>query len=191
MDVYNTSGSVEVICGCMFSGKSEELIRRLKRCQYANQKIKIFNHCIDKRYGDEEIKSHNQTGMPSIMISEITQIFDYLKGDEDVVAIDEIQFFNGDVSYVLSELASKGIRVIVAGLDKDFKNKPFNDMPNILATADFVTKLHAICVKCGALASCTQRIINGKPAKKDDPLIVVDGAEQYEARCRKCHQIGE
>lgn len=191
MDIYHSQGSIEVICGCMFSGKSEELIRRLKRCQFANQKIKIFNHSIDIRYGTNEIKSHDKNGMPCFMINDINQVLEIIEKDDEVIAIDEIQFFTGDVTKVLNQIADMKKRVIVAGLDQDFKGEPFNDMPNILATADFVTKIHAICVQCGSLATKTQRLIDGKPASKKDPLIVVDAAEKYEARCRHCHKIGE
>ena len=178
------TGWIEVITGCMFSGKTEELIRRLRRAQIAKQKVKIFKPKIDARYSKNSIVSHNEQSLPSILIDDIVEVLDYAN-DAQVIGIDEAQFFNEGIIGICNRLASKGKRVIVAGLDQDYKGKPFEPMPQLLAVAEYITKQHAICVVCGNPADKTQR-------KTSDPnRVVVGAAEIYEARCRKCHYIPE
>ena len=178
------TGWIEVITGCMFSGKTEELIRRLRRAQIAKQKVKIFKPKIDARYSKDSIVSHNEQSLPSILIDDIVEVFDYAN-DAQVIGIDEAQFFNEGIIGICNRLASKGKRVIVAGLDQDYKGKPFEPIPQLLAVAEYITKQHAICVVCGNPADKTQR-------KTSDPnRVVVGAAEIYEARCRKCHYIPE
>jgi thymidine kinase len=178
------TGWIEVITGCMFSGKTEELIRRLRRAQIAKQKVKIFKPKIDARYSKDSIVSHNDQSLPSILIDDIVEVLDH-SNDAQVIGIDEAQFFNEGIIGICNRLASKGKRVIVAGLDQDHKGKPFEPIPQLLAIAEYITKQHAICVVCGNPADKTQR-------KTSDPnRVVVGAAEIYEARCRKCHYIPE
>lgn len=184
-------GWIEVICGSMFSGKSEELIRRVKRAKIAKQNVVVFKPRIDNRYSKTEVVSHNGDKIEAFVLDSVTELPEYLKPDTQVVAIDEAQFFGPEITSLVGELAHKGLRVIIAGLDQDFRGEPFGEMGNLLAIADQVDKLHAICVRCGELATKTQRLVNGKPAKKGDPTVVVGAKEQYEARCRKCHEIDE
>jgi thymidine kinase len=177
-------GWIEVITGCMFSGKTEELIRRLRRAQIAKQKIKIFKPKIDKRYAENSIVSHNEQSLPSIIIDDINDIIK-LSGDAQVIGIDEAQFFNEKIIKICNQLASEGKRVIVAGLDQDYRGNPFEPMPQLLAIAEYITKQHAICVVCGNPADKTQR-------KTFSAMrVVVGAADIYEARCRKCHYIPE
>jgi len=185
------AGWLEVICGCMFAGKTEELIRRIKTLEFAKLNILVFKPKIDDRYSKTEVASHAGSKVESIVISDIKEVLDYVKDDTQVVAIDEVQFFGDEVIDVCDYLANRGIRVMVAGLETDFRGEPFGPMPTLLVKAEFVTKLTAICVKCGAPATRTQRIINGKPAKYIDPIIMVGAAESYEARCRHCHEVLE
>ncbi|WP_449620792.1 thymidine kinase [Robertmurraya sp. Marseille-Q9965] len=189
MYVVNHHGWVEVVCGSMFSGKSEELIRRVRRAQYAKQKIAVFKPKIDNRYSDEAVVSHNGTSVNAIPIAQSTDIFKYIESDEDVIAIDEVQFFDDEIIKVIQHLADSGHRVIAAGLDQDFRGEPFGQMPAIMAIAESVTKLQAVCTVCGNPASRTQRLINGKPASYDDPIILVGASESYEARCRHHHEV--
>lgn len=189
MYVMNHSGWVEVICGSMFSGKSEELIRRVRRVQFAKQKIAVFKPKIDNRYSDEAIVSHNGASVVAKAISHSTEIFQYINEDMDVIAIDEVQFFDDDIVRVIQHLANTGYRVIAAGLDQDFRGEPFGKMPQLLAIAELVTKLQAVCAVCGSPASRTQRLINGKPASYDDPIILVGASEAYEPRCRHHHEV--
>ena len=182
-------GWVEVICGCMFSGKTEELIRRVKRAQIAKQKVQVFQNHLDIRYGEKRVASHSGAFMHAITVQHATDILSLLEPDTRVVAIDEAQFFDWSVADVANELAERGIRVIIAGLDMDFRGEPFGPIPLLLAQAELVSKLQAICVVCGAPATRTQRLIDGKPAFYEDPVIMVGASEVYEARCRKCHQI--
>ncbi len=182
-------GWVEVICGSMFSGKTEELIRRVRRAQIARQKVQVFKPNIDDRYGDVRVASHNGLHVEAIPVSRAEEILLHLEPDTTVVAIDEVQFFDWAIADVVGLLADRGIRVIAAGLDLDFRGEPFGPMPLLLAQAEVVDKLHAICVQCGAPASRTQRLIDGKPAYYEDPVIMVGAHEMYEARCRRCHQV--
>ncbi|EHA32237.1 thymidine kinase [Bacillus subtilis subsp. subtilis str. SC-8] len=183
------SGWLELICGSMFSGKSEELIRRVKRATYAKQEVRVFKPVIDNRYSEAAVVSHNGTSMTSYAISSAADIWDHISESTDVVAVDEVQFFDQEIVEVLSSLADKGYRVIAAGLDMDFRGEPFGVVPNIMAIAESVTKLQAVCSVCGSPASRTQRLIDGKPASYDDPVILVGAAESYEARCRHHHEV--
>jgi len=189
MYVVNHHGWVEVVCGSMFSGKSEELIRRVRRAQYAKQKIAVFKPEIDNRYSDEAVVSHNGTSYHARPIKKSTDIFKYIDGDEDVIAIDEVQFFDAEILKVIQHLANSGHRVIAAGLDQDFRGEPFGQMPAVMAIAENITKLQAVCTVCGSPASRTQRLIDGRPASYDDPIILVGASEAYEARCRHHHEV--
>ncbi|WP_416828074.1 thymidine kinase [Ectobacillus polymachus] len=189
MYVMNREGWVEVICGSMFSGKSEELIRRVKRTQFAKQHVMVFKPSIDKRYSKEDVVSHNGTSVTAIPITASKEINELVTEDLDVIAIDEVQFFDEDIVEVVQTLANRGFRVIVAGLDQDFRGLPFGQVPQLMAIAEDVTKLQAVCSKCGAPASRTQRLINEEPASFDDPIILVGASESYEPRCRHCHTV--
>src|SRR5690554_117760 len=189
--MYHTykNGFIEVVCGPMFAGKTEELIRRIKRLEYAKQNVLVFKPKIDTRYDKDEIVSHNMSKKPSIIIDKSTEIIPYIKDDTDAVVIDEVQFFDHDIVQIAEDLADKGIRVIVGGLDRDFRGEPFGPMPDLLSRAEFVTKLTAICVKSGLPATRTQRIIDGKPANYKDPTILVGANESYEPRSRHYHEV--
>lgn len=191
--MYNQyrEGWIEVICGCMFAGKTEELIRRINVLSYARKNILVFKPKIDDRYSTTEIASHAGSKVPCIVISEAKEILNHVNYDTDVVAIDEVQFFDEDIVDICEYLADSGLRVMVAGLDKDFRGEPFGVLPDLLTRAEFVTKLTAVCAKCGAPATRTQRIINGKPASFNDPIVLVGAKEAYEPRCRHCHEIVE
>ena len=189
MDGPQRSGWVEVICGSMFSGKTEEMIRRVRRAQIAKQKVQVFKPAIDTRYAVEQVKSHNGLGHDAIPAATLAEILANIEPDTTVIGIDEIQFFDMDVIQMVRQLADRGVRVIAAGLDMDFRGEPFGPMPQLMSEAEHVDKLHAICVVCGADASRTQRLINGRPALYDDPIILVGGSESYEARCRHCHEV--
>lgn len=182
-------GWIEVICGPMFAGKSEELIRRVKRMEYAHQKYICFKPSIDNRYSNDEIVSHSNRKTKSINIQYAKEIYKYLDNTYTAVVIDEIQFLDEDIIEVCSDLADKGYRVIVGGLDSDFKGEPFEITAKLMAKAEFVSKLTAICVKCGAPGTRTQRIVNGKPASYYDPIIIVGASQLYEPRCRHCHEV--
>ncbi|SFE67130.1 thymidine kinase [Thermoanaerobacter thermohydrosulfuricus] len=182
-------GFIEAIVGPMFSGKSEELIRRIKRAQIAKQKVQVFKPAIDDRYSIDKVVSHNGTNINAISVVKASEIIELLEEDTEVIAIDEIQFFDHSIVDVVREIADLGKRVICAGLDMDFRGEPFGPTPDIMAIAESVDKLTAICVKCGNPATRTQRLINGKPAKYDDTIILVGAHETYEARCRKCHEV--
>ncbi|MGB9723241.1 MAG: thymidine kinase [Chloroflexia bacterium] len=182
-------GQIEVICGSMFSGKTEELIRRVRRAQIARQRVQVFKPSLDARYATEHVASHNGLRFIAVPVDSTEEIAQRLDPEADVVAIDEAQFFDEGLVALCEELADRGIRVIVAGLDMDFRGEPFGPMPALLARAEEVTKLRAICVRCGAPASRTQRLIGGRPASYDDPVILVGAAERYEARCRHCHEV--
>ncbi|MGD2354026.1 thymidine kinase [Bacillus subtilis] len=189
MYIMKQSGWLELICGSMFSGKSEELIRRVKRATYAKQEVRVFKPVIDNRYSEAAVVSHNGTSMTSYAISSAADIWDHISESTDVVAVDEVQFFDQEIVEVLSSLADKGYRVIAAGLDMDFRGEPFGVVPNIMAIAESVTKLQAVCSVCGSPASRTQRLIDCKPASYDDPVILVGASESYEARCRHHHEV--
>jgi thymidine kinase len=189
MYLNQKEGWIEVITGPMFAGKTEELLRRIKRLEYAKQNIMVFKPTIDNRYEQGHVVSHDHNKTHSINISESKEILEYVKKDTQVVAIDEIQFLDEAAVDICEYLADKGLRVIVSGLDRDFRGEPFSFMPKLLSLAEYVTKLTAICVKCHTPATRTQRIINGKPAKFDDPIILVGAKDSYEARCRDCHEV--
>lgn len=176
-------GYIEVICGCMYSGKTEELIRQIKRCEYAKQNYLVFKPKIDNRYSETEVTSHNRDSVNAIVIESASDIFNYLNIDTKVVGIDEAQFFSDEVVEVASKLAEHGRRVIVAGLDTDWKGVPFGPMPDLLAIAEVVKKQYAICMSCGDSATRTQRLVN------NTSKILVGSDNMYEARCRACHQI--
>lgn len=188
-EIGHKTGWVEVICGVMFSGKSEELIRRIKRATIAKQKVQVFKPDIDNRYDPLFVNSHSGIKVQALSIKQDAKILDYIDPDTNVVAIDEIQFFSQDIIQDIEKIAGMGIRVILAGLDLDFKGQPFGIMPQILCIAEYVDKLHAICVKCTSPATRTQRLINDQPARYEDPIILVGASESYEPRCRDCHII--
>jgi thymidine kinase len=183
------SGWVEVICGSMFSGKTEELLRRLRRAAIANQKVQLFKPAIDNRYGISTVASHDGSKWEGEVIERASEILERLAPDTIVVAIDEVQFFDDEIIDVCDALALQGKRVIVGGLDTDFRGIPFGPMPTLMAKAESVHKLHAICMVCGGEASRTQRLIDGEPAYFDDPIVLIGASESYEARCRGCHQV--
>ena len=176
------TGWIEVVCGSMFSGKTEELIRRIRRAEIANQKIKIFKPAVDTRYSKEEIVSHNRNAFPSISVEDSRQIL-LLANGADVIGIDEAQFFDQGLVKVARELANQGFRVIVAGLDMDFKGDPFGPMPGLMACAEFVTKVHAICQQCGSIANFSFR------KKRNDNEILLGEKDAYEPRCRRCYYL--
>lgn len=184
-----SGGWIEVVCGSMFSGKTEELIRRIKRAAIAKQKVQVFKPSIDTRYTVEQVASHSGIYFKAEPVTDVAAIRELLDPDAEVVGIDEVQFFEESVLELCRELAHAGRRVIVAGLDLDFRGEPFGPMPFLMAEAEQVDKLQAICLVCGAPASRTQRLINGKPANYHDPIILVGASENYEARCRLHHQV--
>ena len=177
-------GRIEVVCGSMFSGKTEELIRRMKRAKFARQKVEIFKPSIDTRYSEEDVVSHDQQHIPSTPVDSSAALL-LLAGDIDVVGIDEAQFFDHGLVAVCNELANRGVRVIVAGLDMDFKGEPFGPMPALCAVADDVTKVHAICVKCGALAYLSHRLVS------NDRRVLLGEKDEYEPLCRECYRQAE
>ena len=180
--INNRNGSIEVICGSMFSGKTEELIRRLKRALIANLKVEIFKPKIDNRYDDAKVVSHDSNAISSIPVGSSAEILDYCKSkDIEVIGIDEAQFFDLQLVDVCEELALRGIRIIVAGLDMDYKGQPFGPMPKLLSVAEFVTKVHAICQRCGNLATHSYRLVD------DDSEILLGEKQEYEPRCRTCY----
>jgi thymidine kinase len=182
-------GWIELICGSMFSGKTEELIRRLVRAEIARQKVQVFKPALDNRYKVNKVSSHSGKYYEATVVENAAQIATLLSEDVDVVAIDEVQFFDWAVAELCERLANQGRRVILAGLDMDFRGEPFGPMPLLMAQAEQVDKLQAICMVCGAPASRTQRLIDGRPAHYDDPVIMVGASEVYEARCRQHHEV--
>jgi len=185
----HSQGHVEMICGSMFSGKTEELIRRVRRAIIARQTVQVFKPQIDVRYGVERVTSHNGLTVEAEPVATAEEILTHLRPQTTVVAIDEVQFFDPAIVRVCNHLAHTGIRVICAGLDTDFRGEPFGPIPQLMARAEEVEKLNAICVVCGENASRTQRLINGQPAAYHDPIVLVGAAEVYEARCRHCHEV--
>ncbi|MEN6481391.1 MAG: thymidine kinase [Anaerolineaceae bacterium] len=183
------SGSVEVICGSMFCGKTEELIRRLRRAVIARQEVQVFKPIIDNRYKVEKVTSHAGMNFDADPVEFSMDILTKLNPQTTVVGIDEVQFFDDKIVEVIQSLVDKSIRVIVAGLDTDFRGEPFGCVPELMAKAERVDKLQAICMICGEPASRTQRLVNGKPARFNDPIIIVGASEMYEARCRKHHEV--
>ncbi|MBU3092575.1 thymidine kinase [Clostridium sp. CM028] len=182
-------GWVEVIIGPMYSGKSEELIRRIRRIKIARQKVQVFKPEIDNRYSRGDVVSHSGTKVDAVPVKDSAQMLQLLDADTQVIAIDEVQFFDKGIIDVITTLADSNKRVICAGLDMDFRGIPFGPIPTLLAVAEFVDKIQAICVVCGNPATRTQRLINGKPAKYEDPIVLIGATESYEARCRKCHIV--
>lgn len=190
MYVMKHTGWVEVICGSMFSGKSEELIRRVRRATYGKLTVRVFKPAIDNRYAAEEsVVTHNGTSTIARPVKNSKEILDYIDDDVDVIGIDEVQFFDEHIVDVIDYFANNGIRVIAAGLDTNFRGEPFGPMPKLMALSESTTKLNAICPVCGSPASRTQRLINGKPASYDDPVILVGASESYEPRCRHHHEV--
>ena len=189
--MYETyhSGWIETITGSMFIGKSEELIRRLRRGIYAKQKVVVFKPAIDDRYHKEKVVSHNGNEIEAINISTAQEILNHKLEEVNVIGIDEVQFFEDDIVNIVEKLAENGHRVIVAGLDMDFRGEPFKPMPKLLAVSEHITKLQEVCSVCGSPSSRTQRLINGEPAKVDDPIILVGANESYEPRCRAHHIV--
>jgi thymidine kinase len=185
-----TTGWIEVICGVMFSGKSEELIRRVRRAIIARKKVQVFKSHLDERYaGIYVISSHDGRTVEAVPVDTPEQIVRLIEPDTHVIAIDEAQFLDDSIVELVTVLANSGRRVIIAGTDCDFRGEPFGPMPKLLAVAEVVDKLHAICVICGNPASRNQRLIGGRPARYDSPTIMVGSAEAYEARCRSCHSV--
>jgi thymidine kinase len=186
---HDYGGSIEMICGSMFSGKTEELIRRARRAQIAKQKVQVFKPALDDRYEVEKLASHDGGSFDAVSVGDSSDILRLVEPDTDVVIIDEMQFFDSPIADVCDLLADQGKRVIVAGLDRNFRGEPFGPVPVLMAQADVVDKLHAICVVCGAPATRTQRLIDGQPAPYDEPIILVGARESYQARCRRCHEV--
>ncbi|MBN8655547.1 MAG: thymidine kinase [Anaerolineae bacterium] len=187
--MMHTHGLIEVVCGSMFSGKTDELIRRLVRATIAKQKVQVFKPAIDVRYAVEKVASHTGSTFNAIPVQKAAEIRDRIEKDTTVVGLDEVQFFDPEITIVAQELSERGIRVIAAGLDMDFRGEPFGSMPELMAKAEEVLKLHAICMVCGGDASRTQRLVNGKPARYDEPVVIVGASELYEARCRQHHEV--
>ena len=183
------TGSIEVITGSMFCGKTDELIRRLRRATIARQKVQVFRPAIDNRYAGEKVKSHAGNEFAAMPVASSSELLEKLEHDTTVVGIDEAQFFDPEIVPLTKRLAERGIRVIVAGLDTDFRGEPFGSMPALMAKAEIVDKLHAICMVCGEHACRSQRLVNGEPARYDDPVVIVGASELYEARCRKHHIV--
>lgn len=182
-------GSVEVICGSMFCGKTEELIRRLRRARIAKQKVQVFKPAVDNRYNHKKVTSHSGIDVDANPVATSQDILAGLDSDTTVIGVDEVQFFDQGIVEVVEQLAEKGLRVIVTGLDTDFRGEPFGCMPQLMARAEYVEKLHAICMVCGGTASRTQRLVDGAPAHYHDPIVVVGAQEMYEARCRQHHEV--
>jgi len=183
------AGGLEVICGSMFSGKTEELIRRIKRAQIARKRVQVFKPRIDMRYSIGDVTSHDGVRAQAVPVSSSGEIADLLRDESEVIAIDEVQFFDEGIVGLCENLACHGKRVIVAGLDLDFRGESFGPTAELMARAEQVDKLQAICVQCGRTASRTQRLIDGRPASYHDPVILVGATEAYEARCRWCHEV--
>lgn len=182
-------GWLEVIAGPMYSGKSEELIRRIKRARIARQKVQVFKPAIDNRYDLNDVVSHAGDRAGAVAVNSSSDILGLVEDDTEVVAIDEVQFFDKELIDVCTALANKNKRVICAGLDLDFRGEPFGPTPELMAIAEFVDKIKAICIVCGNPATRTQRLIDGAPARYSDPVVLVGATESYEARCRKCHDV--
>lgn len=185
----NCKGSLEVICGSMFSGKSEELIRCLRRAEFAKQKFIVFKHSLDTRKTIKHVISHNNTQIEAFATKDAQMILEFADKSVQVVGIDEVQFFDMSIVNVILKLIDAGKKVFVAGLDMDFRGIPFGPMPSLMAISDKTLKLKAICVSCGNDAHFSQRIVNGEPAKFNDPIILPGAEEYYQARCRNCFKI--
>lgn len=183
------SGSITVVCGSMFAGKTEELIRLARRALYAKKKVQVFKPAIDTRFDDVMVVTHMGVKHEAVPVRSVADLKTKLLKDTQVVLIEEAQFFDRSLVQLVVELADKGREVICAGLDQDFRREPFGPMGELLAVADQVIKLRAICMNCGAPASHTYRVIDGKPAHWDDPIVLIGATETYEARCRACHKL--
>lgn len=185
-----SGGWMEVIAGSMFSGKTEELLRRVRRATIARKRVQVFKSHLDDRYaGLWAVSSHDRRTFDATPVDSSSQILLRLDPMAQVIAIDEVQFLDAGIVNVVSGLANRGRRVIMAGIDTDFRGEPFGPMPQLMAISEVVDKLHAICVLCGSPASRTQRLLEGKPASYDSPTIMVGASDSYEARCRACHQV--
>jgi thymidine kinase len=182
-------GKLTVVCGSMFAGKSEELIRLARRALYAKRKIQVFKPSIDDRYHQTMVVSHQGVSFEAETVNGVNELRKKLQSDVQMVLIEEVQFFDISIVELCDELADKGVEVIVAGLDQDFRRQPFGPMASLLIAADEVVKLRAICMKCGQTASHTYRMVDGKPARWDDPIVLIGATESYEARCRNCFEI--
>ena len=182
-------GSVEIICGSMFCGKTEELIRRLRRAKIARQQVQVFKPAVDDRHDRKKVVSHSGFDLEAQSIDHSSEILKALQKDTTVVGIDEVQFFDDEIAKVIEGLAERGLRVIAAGLDTDFRGEPFGCVPELMARAERVDILHAICMVCGGPASRTQRLVDGKPAHYYEPIVVIGALEMYEARCREHHEV--
>ncbi|WP_342252719.1 thymidine kinase [Spiroplasma endosymbiont of Amphibalanus improvisus] len=180
---------IELITGCMFAGKTEEFIRKITRLRFANYKIQVFKPEIDKRYSETDIVSHSKKTIVAQPVTKAIDILKLIKKDTNVVGVDEVQFFDEEIIKIIEFLADKNIIVIVAGLDRDFKKDPFLNTEKLFYKADFVHKLNAVCNRCGGAGTLTQRLINGKPASKKDPIVLIGSEENYQARCRHCHEL--
>jgi len=190
MHYISDDGFIEVVCGPMFAGKTEELIRRIVRLKYAKKKVIVFKPKIDNRYTEEPLLvSHSKITEPTYVIEHSYEILEYIDDTVDAIVIDEAQFFDSGIVRIANDLADRGLRVIVGGLDMDFKGEPFGPMPYLLAVAEYVTKLSAICLQTGKPATRTQRLINGFPVSINDPVVVVGASESYEPRTRKAHEL--
>lgn len=182
-------GTLIVITGSMFAGKSEELIRQVRRALYARKKVQVFKSALDNRWDSSAIATHNGVRFEAVPVSSSADLEKMVDRDTEVIAIEEVQFFDEGIVALCDRWANEGRTVIVAGLDQDFRGLPFGFMPTLLALADEVVKLRAICARCGQLASKTQRLVDGRPASWDEPTILIGAAEKYEARCRRCHRV--
>ncbi len=190
MELSTRSGRIEVIAGVMFSGKSEELLRRVRRAVIARKTVQVFKSHLDDRYrGVYTVTTHDGIGTEAVPVDSSSRLMEDVRRESQVVAIDEAQFLDEGIVAVATELADRGVRVIIAGTDTDFRGEPFGAMPELMAVAEYVSKLHAICIVCGEPACRNQRLIDGQPALYDSPTIMVGGSESYEARCRYCHEI--
>ena len=182
-------GSITVVCGSMYAGKSEELIRRARRALYAKKMVQVFKPSIDLRFDDRMVVTHMGVKHEALPVASVKEMEDAIDPEVDVLCIEEVQFFDDSIIDLATRLADSGVEVVLAGLDQDFRRRPFGPMPTLLAVADEVVKLRAICMKCGRTASHTYRMIEGKPAHKDDPIILIGATETYEARCRNCFEL--
>lgn len=190
MESQPNTGQIEIVAGVMFSGKSEELIRRVRRAVIARKRVQVFKSHLDDRYaGLHSVSTHDGITVEAQPVDSASEIMRLARPDTEVVAIDEAQFLDEGIVEVSAALAARGVRVILAGTDTDFRGEPFGAMPQLMAVAEFVDKLHAICVVCGEDACRNQRLIDGRPAQYESPTIMVGGSETYEARCRRCHQV--
>jgi thymidine kinase len=189
MTMSTSQGRIELIVGSMFSGKSEELIRRVRRAQIARQRVQVFKPSLDDRYGRQQVASHNGTRLEAVPVARSADVLGKLDPAADVIAVDEVQFLDSAIVDVAAQLAGRGKRVIMAGLDLDFRGEPFGAVPQLMALAETVDKLQAICMICGEAASRTQRLVDGRPAHYTDPIIMIGAQEVYEARCRRHHEV--